>query len=174
MDLDDSFPPTQQQQSQSQSQSAPGGGLSFTMDPTNNKNDADSMDTTTTTSTSTSTTTNNSDASNTHNTKDNALLVSKLMAETIKYGQELKSEFANDSRREIKKALEDTFALIAYPDARMSSLAPLLEESGRVPVAEELNGAILGECYPPLSLSNSFLPRVMLWSFWVFGCGLMM
>jgi Ran-binding protein 9/10 len=69
----------------------------------------------------------------------------KLMQETIKYGQELKSDFASDSRREIKKALEDTFALIAYPDARMSSLAPLLEESGRVPVAEELNSAILGK-----------------------------
>lgn len=70
----------------------------------------------------------------------------KLMQETIKYGQELKAEFANDTRREIKKALEDTFALIAYSDARTSSLAPLLEESGRVPVAEELNGAILGRC----------------------------
>jgi hypothetical protein len=67
----------------------------------------------------------------------------RLMQETIKYGQELKSEFAGDSRREIKKALEDTFALIAYSDARNSSLGGLLEESGRVPVAEELNSAIL-------------------------------
>lgn len=66
-----------------------------------------------------------------------------LLEDTIRYGQELKSEFSGDPRREVKKALEDTFALIAYPDARESSLAPLLEISGRVPVAEELNSAIL-------------------------------
>lgn len=64
--------------------------------------------------------------------------------ETIAYGMELKAEFANDPRREVKKALEDTFALIAYPDARESMLAPLLEVAGRAPVAEELNSAILG------------------------------
>jgi hypothetical protein len=64
--------------------------------------------------------------------------------ETIAYGMELKAEFANDPRREVKRALEDTFALIAYPDARESMLAPLLEVAGRAPVAEELNSAILG------------------------------
>lgn len=63
----------------------------------------------------------------------------------IEYGMELKQEFANDQRREVKRALEDTFALIAYENVRESSLAPLLETSGRVPVAEELNSAILGE-----------------------------
>ena len=67
-----------------------------------------------------------------------------LMNEALKYGQELQSEFKKDPRREVKQALEDTFALIAYPDARESSLAPLLEPDGRVPVAEELNSAILG------------------------------
>ncbi|KAF2450499.1 SPRY-domain-containing protein [Karstenula rhodostoma CBS 690.94] len=61
----------------------------------------------------------------------------------IEYGMELKQEFANDPRREVKRALEDTFALIAYENVRESSLAPLLETSGRVPVAEELNSAIL-------------------------------
>ena len=60
------------------------------------------------------------------------------------YGQELQLEFKDDPRREVKQALEDTFALIAYPDARESSLAPLLEVDGRTPVAEELNCAILG------------------------------
>lgn len=73
-----------------------------------------------------------------------------LMNEALKYGQELQSEFKKDPRREVKQALEDTFALIAYPDARESSLAPLLEPDGRVPVAEELNSAILGK-------SNSLL-----------------
>jgi hypothetical protein len=68
----------------------------------------------------------------------------KVTAETLVYGGELSTEFANDPRREVQQALRDTFALIAYPDARESSLAPLLEVAGRVPVAEELNSAILG------------------------------
>ncbi|KAL5117285.1 hypothetical protein ACEQ8H_004844 [Pleosporales sp. CAS-2024a] len=61
----------------------------------------------------------------------------------ISYGMELQAEFANDPRREIKRALEDTFALIAYESPGNSALAPLLEEAGRAPVAEELNSAIL-------------------------------
>lgn len=71
-----------------------------------------------------------------------------LTGEALRYGQELQSEFKDDPRREVKQALEDTFALIAYPDARESSLAPLLETAGRIPVAEELNSAILGKLYP--------------------------
>ncbi|KAI8933594.1 hypothetical protein NX059_009324 [Plenodomus lindquistii] len=67
----------------------------------------------------------------------------QLTDETIRYGMELQMEFANDPRREIKRALEDTFALIGYENPRESSLAPLLEVGGRVPVAEELNSAIL-------------------------------
>ncbi|KAF1939025.1 ran-binding protein [Clathrospora elynae] len=76
-------------------------------------------------------------------TEDKQARHQRATDETIGYGMELKAEFANDPRREVKKALEDTFALIAYTDARESSLAPLLEISGRVPVAEELNSAIL-------------------------------
>ncbi|KAF2677081.1 Ran-binding protein-like protein [Lentithecium fluviatile CBS 122367] len=66
-----------------------------------------------------------------------------MESKTIAYGQELQAEFLNDPRREVKKALEDTFALIAYENVRESTLAPLLETSGRMPVAEELNSAIL-------------------------------
>jgi hypothetical protein len=68
----------------------------------------------------------------------------QLTEDTLKYGMELQSEFANDPRREVKQALHDTFALIAYEDVRDSALAPLLDAAGRVPVAEELNSAILG------------------------------
>jgi len=68
-----------------------------------------------------------------------------LVNDALQYGQELQSEFKDDSRRKVKQALKDTFALIAYPDARESSLAPLLEAEGRISVAEELNGAILGQ-----------------------------
>ncbi|PVI08390.1 Ran-binding protein-like protein [Periconia macrospinosa] len=67
----------------------------------------------------------------------------EMTARMLQYGMELRSEFANDQRREVKKALEDTFALVAYENVRESSLAPLLDPAGRVPVAEELNGAIL-------------------------------
>ena len=68
-----------------------------------------------------------------------------LVHDALQYGQDLQSEFKDDPRREVKQALEDTFALIAYPNARESSLAPLLETDGRIPVAEELNSAILGK-----------------------------
>lgn len=68
----------------------------------------------------------------------------RLTDETIQYGMVLKKEFASDPRREVKRALEDTFALIAYENVGESALAPLLERAGRVPVAEELNSAILG------------------------------
>lgn len=68
----------------------------------------------------------------------------QMTQDTIAYGMELRAEFANDPRREVKRALEDTFALIAYENVGESALAPLLETAGRVPVAEELNSAILG------------------------------
>lgn len=77
---------------------------------------------------------------------------SNLMNEALMYGRKLQNEFKDDPRREVKQALEDTFALIAYPDARDSSLAHLLEDQGRVPVAEELNSAILGMFRTLLSL----------------------
>lgn len=76
--------------------------------------------------------------------EDKQAKLQQLTANTIVYGQELGAEFANDPRREVKQALKDTFALIAYENAKESSLAPLLEVDGRVPVAEELNSAILG------------------------------
>ncbi|KAI9845115.1 MAG: hypothetical protein M1838_001904 [Thelocarpon superellum] len=66
-----------------------------------------------------------------------------MLQETIKYGQVLQSEFRDDDRREVKKALEETFSLLAYEDPKSSVVAHLLEPSGRVPVAEELNSAIL-------------------------------
>lgn len=67
----------------------------------------------------------------------------ELMSETIQYGIQLRAQFDDDPRREVKKSLQDTFALIAYDDPRKSSLASLLDDSERAPIAEELNGAIL-------------------------------
>ncbi|KAH0542999.1 hypothetical protein FGG08_002607 [Glutinoglossum americanum] len=66
-----------------------------------------------------------------------------LTQDTLHYGQLLQSEFRGDSRKEVKRALEETFSLLAYEDPKNSVVAHLLEPSGRVPVAEELNSAIL-------------------------------
>lgn len=77
-------------------------------------------------------------------TGSEALKLNELLSETLQYGQELKGEFSGDSRREVKRALEDTFALMAYSDPRQSPLAYMLDPNERTPVAEELNSAILG------------------------------
>lgn len=98
-----------------------------------------------------------------------------LMGEALRYGQELQSEFKDDPRREVKQALEDTFALIAYPNAKESSLAPLLETDGRIPVAEELNSAILGKrvwrTASPLGCNPSLIRRLHSIARQIIECG---
>jgi hypothetical protein len=87
---------------------------------------------------------------------ENHLNHSELTERMISFGQSLKAEFDHDSRLEVKQMLEETFALIAYPDPMQSTLSHLLDEKERTPVAEELNGAILG-------MSNSrYAPLYML------------
>lgn len=86
--------------------------------------------------------------------EDKTIKLQQFTNDTITYGMELKAEFSNDPRREVKRALEDTFALIAYENVRESALAPLLETAGRVPVAEELNSAILGMSLVALQLNH--------------------
>ncbi|KAI9758716.1 MAG: hypothetical protein M4579_002891 [Chaenotheca gracillima] len=69
---------------------------------------------------------------------------STLLDEALKYGQSLRTEFREDNRKEVQKALKETFSLVAYDDPRSNpDVAHLLEPSGRIPVAEELNSAIL-------------------------------
>lgn len=67
-----------------------------------------------------------------------------LLIEALEFGQELKAEFSDDLRPAVVKALDDTFALIAYQDARESVVGGLMEGKGRVEIAEEVNSAILG------------------------------
>ena len=70
--------------------------------------------------------------------------IQQLTDETIVYGRALEAEFKNDPRREVKKALQDAFALMAYKDPFTESpLGYLLDVSGREAVADELNSAIL-------------------------------
>lgn len=67
-----------------------------------------------------------------------------LLQDTLTYGQVLQAEFNDDPRREVRKALEDAFALMAYQDPlNAKEVSHLLDPSGRVAVAEELNSAIL-------------------------------
>ncbi|KAK7520457.1 ran-binding protein [Phyllosticta citriasiana] len=89
------------------------------------------------------TTSNNGTAENMDTSDSDGVRVENLLGEMIQYGQELKGEFSSDPRREVKRELENTFALMAYSDPRQSPLAYMLDENGRTPVAEELNSAIL-------------------------------
>lgn len=70
------------------------------------------------------------------------------LEETLEYGRELKHEFQDDKSTE--SAFKEIFSLFMYEDPRQSPQAHLLDRAGRVPVAEELNSAILG-------MSSSFL-----------------
>ncbi|RIA98129.1 concanavalin A-like lectin/glucanase domain-containing protein [Glomus cerebriforme] len=69
----------------------------------------------------------------------------------MRFGQELQDDYRDDNREEIKKALEETFSLLAYTDPRKSVVSYLLDPSGREPVANALNSAILvSQGKPPI------------------------
>ncbi|KUJ18418.1 uncharacterized protein LY89DRAFT_48210 [Mollisia scopiformis] len=68
----------------------------------------------------------------------------RLLQDTLVYGTELQAEFKDDPRREVKKGLDDIFALMAYEDPlKVKEVSHLLDPGGRMAVAEELNSAIL-------------------------------
>lgn len=98
---------------------------------------------------------------NTSVSTTNAASYHDLLHEAILYGQELQADYPGDQRREYKRALDDIFSLVAYPDPKSSVHGHLLEPSGRVPVAEELNSAILGE-FTGLLLSFSLNTHLQL------------
>jgi Ran-binding protein 9/10 len=79
-----------------------------------------------------------------HNVPTYPTKYDELLQEAMSYGQTLMREY-RDEKREYRKTLEDIFSLIAYDDAKSSVHGHLLEMSGRVQVAEELNSAILGK-----------------------------
>jgi hypothetical protein len=76
-----------------------------------------------------------------------------LLHDAIRYGQQLQADYQGDERKEYKETLDRIFSLVAYPDPKMSVHGHLLDPSGRVAVAEELNSAILGKSrtiyFPP-------------------------
>ena len=67
-----------------------------------------------------------------------------LLQDTVRYGQELRNEFNGDKSKMVQDTLQDIWSFYAYPDPTKSPIAHLLDRAGRVPVAEELNSAILG------------------------------
>ncbi|KAI9228648.1 MAG: concanavalin A-like lectin/glucanase domain-containing protein [Piptocephalis tieghemiana] len=66
------------------------------------------------------------------------------MDRVMEYGQYLQERWGRTQDPEILQALSDTFALVAYKDARKSPVAHLLRKQGRLDVAMELNAAIVG------------------------------
>ncbi|EFR02972.1 ran-binding protein 10 [Nannizzia gypsea CBS 118893] len=87
------------------------------------------------------------DTSNTNNNANNEAMTMKkdqdLLHEAILYGQQLQADYPDDDKKEHKKTLDDIFSLVAYADPKTSVHGHLLDPSGRVAVAEELNSAIL-------------------------------
>lgn len=77
---------------------------------------------------------------------DNGLKYQTLTENALLYAQELDTEFKNDRNTDVNDELENIFAMFCYADPRKSpdKIAHLLDRAGRVPVAEELNSAILG------------------------------
>lgn len=73
---------------------------------------------------------------------DTSVKYQELLEDTIRYGQVLKQEFRDDPSTD--SDFKEIFSLFMYKDPRKSPQAHLLDRAGRVPVAEELNSAILG------------------------------
>jgi hypothetical protein len=87
---------------------------------------------------------NNFDRMDTEESSGMQVEYQKLLQETLDYGRELQAEFVDDPRREVSKALQDAFSLMAYQDPlSVKEVSHLLHPGGRVAVAEELNSAIL-------------------------------
>ncbi|KAK5134671.1 hypothetical protein LTR08_006186 [Meristemomyces frigidus] len=75
----------------------------------------------------------------------------EMLAATLRYGQELQQEFGSDPRPQVKKQLQDLFAIIAYADPRESPMGAVMDVGGRAAVAEGVNGAILVSLGKPSS-----------------------
>jgi hypothetical protein len=68
----------------------------------------------------------------------------QMLSAAVKYGQELAAEWKGDSRPHIQKQLQEIFAVMAYPNLDASPISHLFDIAGRVQIAEDVNGAILG------------------------------
>ena len=90
--------------------------------------------------------------------------VGRLLEEALQYGQELRAEFDGDEHREMARQLDQVFALIAYPNPlKVKEVAHLLDRTGRVAVAEELNAAILSKFLGFLSQYHIHVSLLLSW-----------
>ncbi|OQO01870.1 hypothetical protein B0A48_12343 [Cryoendolithus antarcticus] len=74
-----------------------------------------------------------------------------LLSSAVAYGKELQAEFGNSPNPEVRKVLEDVFAIVAYVDPKSSVVGGLMDVRGRVGIAEGVNGAILVSLGKPKS-----------------------
>ncbi|KAM5369583.1 hypothetical protein ACJZ2D_008942 [Fusarium nematophilum] len=75
---------------------------------------------------------------------ENTAELAELERSMLEYGQKLQEEYANDPRKEVSKALNEIWALVAYQNPlKEPQVSHLLDRRGRAAVAEELNSAIL-------------------------------
>lgn len=95
------------------------------------------------------------DASQEFQAKASYMKQNDLLNQALAYGRELQSTFGGDPRAQIKKQLSDIFAIMAYTNPTESVVGQLLDPQGRVQIAEEVNGAILGEF-------DNFLSRMLI------------
>ena len=95
------------------------------------------------------------DTEETENIKaDNGMRYNLLLTQIIQYGQELKAEFKDDQSQLVTDTFTDIFSMLAYQDARKSPHGKMLDTDQRVPVAEALNSAILGDYHQLLCFQN--------------------
>ncbi|KAL8969564.1 MAG: hypothetical protein Q9183_001944 [Haloplaca sp. 2 TL-2023] len=85
---------------------------------------------------------------------DTSVKYHEMLEESLRYAQVLKQEFKDDASAE--RDFKEIFSLFMYEDPRKSPQAHLLDRASRLPVAEELNSAIL------VSLGKSSLAAIEL------------
>lgn len=73
--------------------------------------------------------------------------LSDLEQEIISYGKSLQAEYSNDTRGDFTSGLQEIWSLLAYNNPlKEPQVKHMLDQQGRVVVAEELNSAILCKC----------------------------
>jgi Ran-binding protein 9/10 len=83
------------------------------------------------------------DRMDTEDGRTNGVTPGDRMRETMEYGTILSQQYRDDRTKD--QALKEIFSLFAYQDLKNSPAGPILDVGGRIPVAEELNSAILGK-----------------------------
>lgn len=75
---------------------------------------------------------------------DNNLKMEMQLTLLVEYARELKAEFKENRSTLVTDTFTDIFSMFGYEDPRKSPVGKLLDSTQRVPVAEALNSAILG------------------------------